>query len=119
MKRKMKFELFMNFAIPCILGAGIGFFGGILLTREKPDETALTELLDAAEIIAAEYAKLKRELARVSGINAEAAIMAEDLLYYTRLSHPMKKEDIIEELAGYQSGLCALLDKLTEAGYGR
>jgi cell division protein FtsB len=44
-----------------------------------------------------------------------AAGMAEDLLVYTRLSYPMKSEEIIEELASYQKALLALLDKLTEA----
>jgi hypothetical protein len=62
----------------------------------------------------AENDALARDLARKDA-RAEAAIgMAEELLYYTRLVYPMKKTDIIEELASYQRDLLALLDKLRE-----
>jgi hypothetical protein len=62
----------------------------------------------------AENKVLEGKLLYMTAKNEEAAGMAEELLYYTRLSHPMKSADIIEELAGYQRGLLALLDKLIE-----
>jgi hypothetical protein len=62
----------------------------------------------------AENAALATDLAYKAVRIEEAIGMAEDLLYYTRLAYPMEKAGIIEELAGYQRDLLALLDKLRE-----
>jgi hypothetical protein len=62
----------------------------------------------------AENDALETKLLYMAAKNEEAVGMAEDLLVYTRLSYPMKSEEIIEELASYQKALLALLDKLRE-----
>jgi hypothetical protein len=62
----------------------------------------------------AENGILARDLLYMTVKNEAAIGMAEELLYYTRLVYPMKKTDIIEELASYQRDLLALLDKLRE-----
>jgi hypothetical protein len=72
------------------------------------------DLRQRVHALEAENDALARDLA-YKAVKVKAAIgMAEDLLYYTRLVYPMKKTDIIEELASYQRDLLALLDKLRE-----
>jgi cell division protein FtsB len=63
----------------------------------------------------AENEALETKLLYMAEKTETALGMAEDLLVYTRLSYPMKSEEIIEELASYQQALLALLDKLREA----
>jgi hypothetical protein len=57
---------------------------------------------------------LSLDLAFMAAKNEEAIEMAEGLLMRTRLAYPMKRAEIIAELAGYQAGLYALLEKLRE-----
>jgi hypothetical protein len=66
------------------------------------------------ETLEAENAVLAGDLLYMTVKNEAAIGMAEDLLVYTRLSYPMRSEEIIEGMADYQRGLIALLDKLRE-----
>jgi hypothetical protein len=66
------------------------------------------------ETLEAENGVLSRDLLYMTVKNEAAIGMAEDLLVYTRLSYPMRSEEIIEGMADYQRGLIALLDKLRE-----
>jgi hypothetical protein len=66
------------------------------------------------ETLEAENEVLAGDLLYMTVKNEAAIGMAEDLLVYTRLSYPMRSEEIIEGLADYQRGLIALIDKLRE-----
>jgi hypothetical protein len=66
------------------------------------------------ETLEAENEVLAGDLLYMAVKNEAAIGMAEDLLVYTRLSYPMRSEEIIEGLADYQRGLIALIDKLRE-----
>jgi cell division protein FtsB len=72
---------------------------------------SLRRRVDALE---AENEALAGDLRYMTAKNGEAIGMAEELLVYTRLSYPMGRENIIEQLAGYQTALIALLCKLKE-----
>jgi hypothetical protein len=72
------------------------------------DRAALMRRIEALESC---NRVLALDLAFMSARNEEAMRMAEGLLVRTRLSYPMANAEIINELADYQSGLCALLEK--------
>jgi hypothetical protein len=71
-------------------------------------------VLRRVETLEAGNRGLALDLAFMAARNGEAIRMAEELLVRTRLSYPMKSAEIIAELASYQAGLCALLEKLRE-----
>jgi hypothetical protein len=81
---------------------------------EAAAATEAESLLRRVYALEAENDVLARDLLYMTAKNEEAIVMAENMLVYTRLSYPMKREEIIEGLAGYQTALLALLDKLKE-----
>jgi hypothetical protein len=119
----MKMSLMMKRIAAALAAAAVVSLAALVASAKKApvdagrnDEAAAEAegLLRRVDALEAGNAVLARDLLYMTAKNEEAIVMAENLLVFTRLSYPMKREEIIEQLAGYQTALLALLDKLRE-----